>query len=549
MTPDSAPTAAEPAAPPVRVERVSFRESGQFSARDVAYAERDPALAPFMAYPPTLAAFAKTIAARTAWEADRRYGESRQTLLDVVREQYGSYRVKLPADVDALLDPQTFTITTAHQASLFLGPLYYVYKILSAVALCRSLSERYPEQRFVPAFVLGAEDHDFDEIDHLRFRGKTYRWKTEQTGATGAMRLADLQPTLEALLQDLGPSTHARKLERSLREAYAADRTLGEATAGFVAELFRDYGVVVVNLTHPRFKRQFAPLIRREVLGRVSEPLIAETVAQLETAGFAQQAHARRINFFYLRAGRRDRLEVDGEDVVVLDTDLRWGREAVAAEIEAHPERFSPNVVMRPLLQEICLPNLAYVGGGGELAYWLERRAQFAEFDVPFPVLVRRDSAWWIGDKQARTLAKLGLRARDLLGDEHALLRAFVTEHSATDVAVDGDVERLRALFEDLSERAARVDPTLRMKVLADGQRSINEVERLGKRLVRELKRQQEHSIDTIQRIRAELLPDGGLQERTDSFMDLYVRHGGELFDTLLAAFDPLDMRLKVFEE
>ena len=535
-----------PPAPDVRVDYLGFRESGQFAARDVAYAEQDPALRPFMAHAPTVQAFAKTI------ETRREHPVDRATLVQVLREQYDTYGLDVPDNVTALLSEDAFTVTTAHQASLFLGPLYYVYKILSAVALARQLGEVYPELRIVPVFVLGAEDHDLEEINHVRVGGERVTWRTRQTGATGQMSLADLEEARETVATSLGRSQHAGELRELLERCYRPDRTLGVATAHFVAELFGPYGVVVANLNDARLKRNFAPHIRREVLERASEPVIAGTVGELEAAGYAQQAHARAINFFYLQPGRRDRLVVaeDGVGVEVLDTELRWADDAaVAAEIEAHPERFSPNVVMRPLLQETTLPNLAYVGGGGELAYWLERKAQFAAFGVPFPVLVRRDSAWWLTAKQARRLGKLGLRPADLLGDEHALLRRYVTERAASNPELQHVIGRVRQAFADAGRVANNVEPTLEQRARAHGQRAVNALEALEKRLVRELKRQQHREVEAISALRAELLPGGGLQERRDSFLDLYARWGRGFFDALLGAFDPLDMRLKVFVE
>lgn len=529
--------------PIVKVDYLGFRESGQFSARDMAYAEQDPALKKFMAHSPTLSAFAKTIETRIKHDVDRK------TLVEVLTDQYASYGVKLPENVSALSEKHTFSITTAHQASLFLGPLYYVYKILSAVALSRQLKEVYPDHDFVPVFVLGAEDHDLDEIDHVRLYGEKITWKTNQTGSTGAMSLSEIGEALEKVTSQLGPSSAAKDLKALLEKCYQPSRTLGVATAHFVAELFKDYGVVVANLNDRRFKQNFASIIQREVLEQVSQKRIAEAVSGLEEVGYSQQAHARDINFFYLQPGRRDRLVVTGDRFGVLDTDISWSADEVKAEVSKHPERFSPNVVMRPLLQETALPNLAYVGGGGELAYWLERKEQFAEFGVPYPVLVRRDSAWWIPQKQAKRIQKLGITKQDLLGDEHQLLKRYVTSHNTDNLDFSKELETLKTLFEGLATRAEAIDPTLAPRALSHGALANKQVTKLQKRLVRTLKKQQSESVDQIVALRAALLPGGGLQERKDSFMEQYVLYGNHFFDVLLESFDPLDMRLKVFEE
>ena len=533
-------------APDVAVTRIPFRDTGQFAARDVAYVEQDARLRPFMEHAPSVESFTAAIASRKAFGCDR------DTLVEVLNEQYAGYGIKAkrrPAGIEQLRADDAFTIVTAHQASLFLGPLYYVYKILSAVALSRKLAEAYPGQTFVPVFVLGAEDHDLDEIDHLRVSGQTFRWDTDQTGATGQMTLAGIDAVRESVAEALGDSTSAQHLTELLARCYREDRTLGVATGHFVAELFGRYGVVVANLNDARLKRNFAEHIRREVLGRASKPLIDSTVQALTAEGFSQQAHARDINFFYLQPGRRDRIERQGERYVVLDTELSFSEGEMRAEIDAHPERFSPNVVMRPLLQEVSLPNLAYVGGGGELAYWLERRSQFAAFGVPMPVLVRRDSAWWVTHEQRKALRKLSLNPADLLGDGHQLLRRVATEQAGHAVDFTKEREALHDLLTGISASAKRVDPTLEKHVLAKSALLDKELVALEKRLVRRLKKQEADSVGRTEALRAELLPGGGLQERKDSFMNLYARWGDAFFDALLAAFDPLDGRLKVFVE
>ncbi len=537
--------------PDVQVEHLSFRESGQFSTRDIAYAELDERLLPFMQHVPQptleghsrLSAFAKTIHDRQQFAIDR------HTLVEVLQEQYSTYGMKCPGRVKQLLDTNTFTIVTAHQASLFLGPLYYVYKILSTVTLSRKLKKAYPDYEFVPVFVLGAEDHDLEEIDHLRIGSETITWQTQQTGATGAMHLREIEPAYKAVSAQLGNSSAANYLRDLLHKCYHSEANLGEATAHFVAELFGEYGVLVANLNHPRLKQNFAKHIKREVFEQVSQPLIEAQQAQLDAAGFAAQAHARAINFFYLQPGRRDRLVVEEGHIQVLDTDIRWTPAQLEQHIEEHPERFSPNVVMRPLLQEFSLPNLAYVGGGGELAYWLERKTQFAAFGVPMPMLVRRDSAWWIDYKSAKQLDKLGLSPRDLLGDKHQLLRYYVTTHSEVDVDLSARRAQLQTILETISHTAQRVDPTLEQHVLAKAKLLDNDLAALEKRLVRQLKKQQADGVSRIEQLHQTLLPNGGLQERSQSFMELYARHGKHFFELLLANFDPLDMRLKVLVE
>ena len=533
-------------APSIQVERYTLSETGQFARRDVDYAEHPERFEDFTAGAPTLEAFGQAIERRRAAAP-----VDRALLVEVLSAQYAQYGCKPPAGLHDLAQAETFCVTTAHQASLVLGPLYYVYKILSTVSLARQLTERYPDYRFVPVFVLGAEDHDLDEIDHLYLGQERVHWPTQQTGSTGRMRLHGIDAVLDQIAEQIGTTRPAREILTRLRATYSNERTLGLATADFVAQLFAPYGVVVANLSDARLKRSFAPYLRRELTERLSQPLVDQQVNRLAELGYGQQAHARDINLFYLSEGRRDRIVFDelANEYEVLDLGKRFGEQELLTELETYPERFSPNVVMRPVLQEFCLPNLAYVGGGGELAYWLERRAQFEAFELPFPILVRRDSAWWITAEAQKLLLKLDLEPIDLLGDRHVLEAHLAKAASSHDTEVERELAQIDEVFSSLAQRAAAVDQSLERKVLADGHRAHAAVKDVHKRMIRRLKR---HHADQLQRLEQLLqltAPGGKLQERRESFLTLYARHGKELFDLLLADFNPLDARLKVFVE
>ncbi|MEL7160902.1 MAG: bacillithiol biosynthesis cysteine-adding enzyme BshC, partial [Bacteroidota bacterium] len=431
----------------MQIDRIPFSEVPQFSARDVAYATADPALRPFYRYEVSLEAFAEVMRDKANDNTDR------ELLVRDLLEQYADLEHADTArtQVQSLLDESAFTVITAHQPSLFTGPLYFIYKICSAINLSRQLNERYPDKHVVPVFVIGGEDHDFEEINHARVRGQTVSWETQAGGSVGALSTTSLAPALSALKELLGGDYTPWDINGRIERAYTGHVTYGEATMAFVHDLFKDTELVVARMGRSALKAAFAPMMEREVLEQLSHGYVEKAQSALTAAGFSGQAHARDINLFYLTEGRRDRIVESNDHYGVLDTDIVFSREALQQELRDHPERFSPNVVMRPLFQELIFPNLAYIGGGGELAYWLERQEQFAAFGLNFPMLIRRNSVLWIDRDSQKKLAKYELDYRELFREADLIIRDYVARESVNDLDLSSEWQQLDHLFASLA--------------------------------------------------------------------------------------------------
>jgi len=521
----------------MHIDRIPFPEVPQFSTRDIAYATGAPDLEPFFKYPVTLEAFADVMRDKAADETDREL---------LVRELLAQYEGFKEADtartqVQSLLKAGSFTVITAHQPSLFTGPLYFVYKICSTINLARTLNAAYPERHVVPVFIMGGEDHDFDEINHARVRGEMVRWEnTEAGGSVAALSTTTLAPALSALKKLLGGDFTPFDVYPRIHKAYTENATYGEATVAFVHDLFKETELVIANPSRPAFKRAFLPYMERELFDRASQPLVEKAQAELTAAGYSGQAHARDINLFYLSPGRRDRIVFQDGRYGALDTANLWTEAELREHLREHPERFSPNVVMRPLFQELIFPNLAYIGGGGELAYWLERKEQFAAFGLNFPMLIRRNSVVWVDAKSQKQLDKLGLDVKDLLRHDDLIIRDFVEAHSKNALSLADELARLDALFQSISQKAIAVDPTLEAAALAEGTRQRKIVAQFESRLRRIEKTKFEREMATIRELRATLFPGNSLQERKDNFLNVYLEAGEDMFPTLIEVLDPL---------
>ncbi len=528
----------------MQVKRIAFKQVPQFSFKDIAYATAAPELSSFYKYAVKIESFQQVINDKDNDNTDR------HALVNSLKEQYKNLTTSklVKKNIDSLLDNKTFTVTTAHQPSLFTGPLYYILKIFSTINLAERLKEEYPEYHFVPVFVNGAEDHDFEEVNHTLLNDRLLVWNNNEGGAVGKMSTNTLTAALKELKSTLGDSPWADFCYSSIEEAYTQNETYGKATNQLVNTLFKDYGVVVVDMSGKELKKLFIPYMEQEIFDQVSSPLVQATQQKLEKVGFSQQAYARDINLFYLLPNDRSRivLEEDGS-YRVLDSDLQFTKESLREELHQYPERFSPNVVMRPVFQELILPNLAYIGGGGELAYWLERKTQFEHFGLNFPMLIRRNSAVWITKKLVKKINKLGLDLLEIFEEPESLIKKYVSRQSQNELNLDAEISHLATLIDGYAKKANKVDPTLDPKARAIGKKYQNQLVDLQKRLMRAEKKKFAEQIEDIRYIKKELFPKNGLQERKHNFMNFYLKDGPFFFQTLKDHLDPLVEGMVVF--
>jgi bacillithiol biosynthesis cysteine-adding enzyme BshC len=529
----------------MQVLKFPFGDVPQFAERDRAYTLGHPALRSFYKYDVHIQAFDQVF-------KDKSHNPTnRSVLVQVLKNQYNQLAESplVMAQIEKLAHPNTFTVVTAHQPSLFTGPLYFIYKIISAINLAESLNQHYPAYHTVPVFVIGSEDHDFDEVNHLNLFGKRIEWQSNEQGAVGMMKTQAIKPLLEELKPILGESTHAQQLFDLLQKAYNGFENYGEATQYFINELFKQYGLVVFNMNESSLKRIFIPFIKKEIFEKPSHALVVNTQQSLSEVGFSPQATAREINFFYMKEQLRARIVFEEEQYKVLGTNLVFTSQEMLQEIENHPERFSPNVVMRPIYQEVILPNLAYIGGGGELAYWQERLTQFSFFGVNFPMLVRRNSAMLLDSSSMKRLEKLGLQIKDLFEDTENLIKRFLKENSSSELSLNHEKIKVQLIFDDIVSRANDVDPTLKKTVLAEQAKALNSIGILEGKLLKAEKSRQETSVNQIRTLREKFFPNKGLQERFDNFMSFYTKYGPDFFDILKQELHPLQTDFIVFCE
>lgn len=519
----------------MKVKKIALGETGQFSPIFLDYIAKKESLTGFYQHYPSVDNFEKQIALKKGFSKS-----TRVKLEAALNQQYGALDLspKLRENLHALISDNTFTVTTGHQLNIFTGPLYFIYKIVTVINACRELKAKYPDYNFVPVYWAASEDHDFEEISYFYLYGKKYSWKTDQKGAVGRF----MPQSLSSVLDELPDKTPI------FEKAYLDHSNLADAVRYYVNELFGREGLVMVDGDHPDLKRIFAPLIKKDIEGHISGRLVEETSKRLDEIGYKTQVHPREINFFYLNAIHRDRIiERDGQ-YRVNNTDLAFTQEQLWALLEKSPEKFSPNVIMRPVYQEVILPNLAYVGGPAEVSYWLQLKSVFDHYELPLPMLMPRNFGLVVNRNLANKIEKLSLGLSDLFLESHEIRKKYVREHSENDLLLGEEKAAFVKLMEQVKAKAVSIDKSLDGYMGKQETRLLQEFDGMEKKLQKAEEQNQATAINQIEAVKEKLFPGGSLQERHDNFLNFYLTNPN-ILQEFLEGFDAFDFSFHIFME
>lgn len=514
---------------PFTAHSLPYSHTHSFSRIVLDYLADEPLLRPFYTHRPDAAGLAGALAER------KQKPVNRQSLASALRSQYQHMNTsaRVLENLALLEQEHTFTVCTAHQPNLFTGPLYFLYKILHAIRLAADLEQQHPGHRFVPVYYMGSEDADLDELNHFSIQGKRYSWQTAQKGAVGRMVIDQLiAPMINEVEGQLAPFPYGSDVVALLRRHFVPGTTIQQATFGLVNELFGQWGLVVLIPDSAALKALALPLFEQELFAPVSANIVASTSEQL-SQHYNAQAHPREINLFYLEGDSRERIVRTDQGFAVNNTGLQFTETELRTQLASHPERFSPNVILRGLFQETILPNIAFIGGGGELAYWLQLKDLFSYYAVPFPALVLRNSFLLVEQKWQQRISRLGFSINDCFQNTNELVNLLARREAQHPLTLNGKIEQAQALFEAIRQQAAEVDPTLSQHVAALKTTSLKKLQKLEQKMLRAEKRKHTDGHRQIAAFREHLFPKDGLQERVDSFLYYYAVYGPQLLQQL----------------
>ena len=523
---------------------ISNRSTGYFSKLVLDYIDGDAKVNPFFSHPVSLQGIQQSIAARKAFDTPR------QLLVDELLQQYEgiSLTQQQQKNIDLLLKPTTFTICTAHQPNLFTGHLYFIYKILQTIKLANELNSQLPAYNFVPVYYMGSEDADLDELGHINLHGRKLEWTTTQTGAVGRMKVdKQLTALIDTMAGELEVEPYGKALIAMLRSAYKEGSTIQQATLLLVNDLFNEYGLLVLVPDSATLKQPFNAIVEREITEQFSHKLVEDTAAKLGEH-YKVQAGGRELNLFYLINDKRERIEKLADNYTVPTLGLKWSLTEILAEVNQHPERFSANVILRGVFQETILPNIAFIGGGGEIAYWLELKKVFENCGVPYPMLIVRNSFLQFTGAQEEAAKKLQFSITDLFTPTDELVNQLVLRDSDSQLSLQQQIQQVADLYESLKQIASGIDPTLAVHAEALKVATVKKIIQLEKKMFRAEKRKFEAQQRQLTKLKAQLFPGNSLQERVDNFSPYFAKYGSAWITDLYNASQTFSQQFGLLE-
>lgn len=525
---------------------IAFKETGYFSNLICDYLEEKKELQGFYNRFPK----SKNFKAQIEEKKQSFSKENRDVLVDALKNQYIIVETSEATleKIESLKNKNTFTVVTGHQLNLFTGPLYFLYKIISTINLTRQLKQEHPNYDFVPVYWMATEDHDFEEINYFNFKGKKIHWNRNSGGAVGELTTEGLDEVFKLLEQEFDHGINAKTLLDLFKRSYLKHNNLADATFYLANELFGEQGLVIIDANKKELKKLFVPIMEGELLYKTSFKEVNKTVEDLRKENYNIQVNPREINLFYLSAGVRERIiETEGE-YFVNNTDIKWDKKELLEHLYKYPERFSPNVMMRPLYQEVILPNLCYIGGGGELAYWLQLKTYFEEVKVPFPMLLLRNSALLMTTKQKNKLENLKITDSQLFLKRNTFINKKVREISNIEINFDSQKKHLQEQFEALYKIAKKTDKSFIGAVEAQEKKQVKGLDKLEKRLLKAQKLKLADEVLRMTEVKDALFPGESLQERNTNFSEFYLEYGDDLIKELMKHLKPLKHSFLIIE-
>ncbi len=525
--------------------RVPYKETGYFSKLICDYIDKNENVSHLYGNFPDIEGFRKQIIEKGNQFSDN----ARIMLFETLKGQYKEVNIseETTQNISLLKKSNTYTITTGHQLNVFTGPMYFLYKIVSTINLAKKLKENFPEENFVPVYWMATEDHDFEEINHLFLENKKVAWEVESSGPVGRKSTQTIETVFEEFSSIIGNNKNADKLKSLFKKSYVEQKTLTEATKYLVNELFGETGLVIVDGDDKKLKSLLIPYVKKELLESYAVKSIQETNTFLEKH-YRLQVTPREINFFYIEDTVRERIVFEDGLYKVNNTEIAFTKEEILTELNKNPEKFSPNVIMRPLYQEVVLPNLSYIGGGGELAYWLQLKELFNSSNIPFPILMLRNSVLFTTEKLSKKLEKIGAGYPDLFLKQDILCKKTVKDCSTLELSFQDQKNKLKAIFDELKPLIEQTDVTFKGALEAQEKKQMKGIKNLEHRLQRAEQRKHADLVTRIKAIQDALFPRKGLQERNQNFATLYKFYGEEIFSELFENLDPFDFRFYVLE-
>ena len=479
--------------------------------------------------------------------------EKRKTLVAEIKQQYKGVKISktLNNNINTLLDEKTFSVTSGHQLSLFSGPIYFIYKIISTIKIVSELNKRSKKQKFVPIFWLASEDHDFDEISQVNISGKLLKWEKETLNKpVGKINSDKIENVIKEYKNEIIDSKYSSDLIKLIDKHYSSFTSLSRATRSFINSLFSEYGVIVIDADSKNFKEIFVDNMKKEVLNGLCNNAVSKQILNIKKnfEDYKPQVNPSDINFFKIGDSGRVRIRKQGSGFKIDKDSKNISKDYLINQITDNPEKFSPNVIMRPLYQEMILPNVCFVGGSSEIKYWIQLKSYFDKSKVVFPILTLRNSTFIVNSKISKNIEKSGLEMQNFFVSKEKLLKDKLRQLSKTNLNFDDLRKTLLNQFEYFKKISRETDKSFIGAISAQEKKQLNGIENLEKKFYKAQKIKYQKELDRIEQIYNFLYPDNIPQERVINFGNIYSELGNNLFKILIKNFKPFENKILVLE-
>ncbi|MBN2365846.1 MAG: bacillithiol biosynthesis cysteine-adding enzyme BshC [Calditrichaeota bacterium] len=494
---------------------------------------------------------------------------ARPEMIQILKNQNSSYKLSESTihNLEKLSQDNCLAVVTGQQAGLFSGPLYTIYKILTVIKLCSKLESEYSDFSFVPLFWMEVGDSDYREINHIHIldaANQLRRLKLPDTPEDfRSVYLRDLPAEINDIHKELReifvPNDFRDNILNRVEEIFAPGKKIPQAFAEWIYELLGEFGVIVLNPTDPEFSSMARPVFKSALEGQSTIQHEFEQVNQeLENGGFHSQIRMENNQtLLFYRGDNNARLRVDvdppGRNYILRSPEksVKISCDELFRQLDAHPEKFTPNVALRPLIQDWLLPTALYVGGPGEISYAAQLKPLYQLLKVAQPVFYPRVRLTLLEKKIQKALEKTGLNYQEIFRYRKKLVPFWIQHKSDQRVnhEIDSATFAIQNILDRLNQNVINIDPTLESAFEKTSEHIQDGINRLRERVTEAASRKMENEIRQVEKVSSNLFPEGIFQERMLNIVQYLVKYGPDFINELYKSLnvEQFDHQLIIF--
>lgn len=478
----------------------------------------------------------------TFTELKKRNPEQRNCITNILLEQYSGRTISgaTKNNIELLRSETTFAIVTGQQLGILGGPLYTFYKIITAIKLAKDLSEKYSGYNFVPVFWLEGDDHDFEEVSYINLIDNnnelvklSYNDGITEEMNRGSVGSIQFNNNIEKFFNELNLIIRDNDYKQPLVETYSSfykpGKTFKQAFQELILHFFDEYGLITFDPSDVEVKKLLRPVFANEIENfRTHTNDVVRVSAELEETTYHAQVKVRPINLFFSDNDGRYLLEPVDEEFRLKGKRKRFTKENLLSINEQEPQRFSANVLLRPICQDFLFPTLCYIGGPGEISYFAQVIPLYKYFNITQPIVYPRSSITIVENNVIKILNKYGFSYSDCFVDKDEMLNRILKSSSDMDLEAEFQkaLQEINNTIDNLREKLFALDKTLNDVALNSRERIMSYIDQLKAKAVDAQKKKHETTVRQLMKAHTLIYPAENLQERELNYIYFAHKYG-----------------------